>query len=95
MKPTIIQNAPPNTVGANVTVLLPEDWVKELNTVANLRMCSRMSIMRSISVRGWMPTWLRWLRRSSSESVSTTLSMPWIWRKSPKQEQSWLEGDHR
>jgi hypothetical protein len=46
MKPTIIQNAPPNTVGANVTVLLPEDWVKELNTVANLRMCSRMSIMR-------------------------------------------------
>ena len=46
MKPTIIQNAPPNTVGSHVTVLLPKDWVKELNTVANLRMCSRMSIMR-------------------------------------------------
>ena len=47
MRRAIIQNAPPNTVGANITVLLPKEWVQELNTVANLRMCSRMSIMRA------------------------------------------------
>ena len=46
MRRAIIQNAPPNTVGANITVLLPKEWVQELNTVANLRMCSRMSVMR-------------------------------------------------
>ena len=47
MRRAIIQNAPPGTVGATVAVLLPKEWVKELNTIANLRMCSRMSIMRA------------------------------------------------